>query len=299
MRIFRTSLLLLAMSILVFGVLPTSAQTDFNDEEQALIEEVSKAFDSLLALSSMRNETAQVIDQEISFLGEVIIQTITQESDVYVLIEDGVTVASQGVVTQTIDSEDTGLSGVSVIEVIIVDETLYMRSTEATGILVGQFPVGWVNVTEDPMGFPGGEAIDLEALSSLEFPINTETVSTVELIDVPEELEGVTRAISLTLNNEALIEVGFVAELAAGFSEAGLGADIEAMVDAMLENAKWEMVVYLDSTGLIQQLDMVILITADLGPAMGMGSLLFDQVAASTIIYSAFNEPVEITAPID
>lgn len=266
------------------------------------IDDIENAFAALFKNDSVRVEGTTVIDQNISAMGQTQIQTIVQELAGDMSFADAQLTGLSAQLNQSISTEAMGntFEGDMLMEMIFVDEQLYLRISETTGIMQGVFPEGWVNVGEDASSIPGMELFNIETLLTtfnkpILYPLNEETVISFEIFEYdPSEVtvpEG-TVAYTLEINTQAAFASGDMASMFSSFES--LGIDMEDLLNQMMEGAEMNVVVYLFE-GQLVRIETVLGIDVELDFSGQKVSLV--QTSSSMFNYVDFNFPVEIVAP--
>lgn len=298
--------------VVLLAITAVSAQ-DLSEDDVILIEHVASAYDDLYAVSSVRMTGTNIIDQEISTnTGVTVIQTITQDLGGVMTLEDGQVTALQLTNEQVIVSEVTG-QGTSTIELtmdmVLTEGVFYIQVRDVPPLLAGQFPRGWVNLTENPGGFPGFENINVEQYTSLlinnsfgsanvEF-LRLGVLSVTEHED--EAINGQTmQVISLELDPQVLSQIEAFQGMF-GVFDAGMGVDMESLMEQMLVGATMEVRVWIGvDDKQIHRVDTTLYVDADVdGLVPGLGTVHITQTLTSTIIYSDHDADVVIEAPVD
>ncbi|MCL4255781.1 MAG: hypothetical protein KJ043_18635, partial [Anaerolineae bacterium] len=168
--------LLLIILLLPMGVFAQS-------EDDITIDDIENAFANVFKNDSVRMEGVAQIDQTITVSGMNIVQSITQDIAGEMTFAEGVLTGLTSAITQTVTSDTAGtvVEGGMLMELIYVDEIVYMRVSETEGVLAGTFPEGWINLNTDADSVEGLALINMDTLLStfdqpLVYPLNEETV---------------------------------------------------------------------------------------------------------------------------
>jgi hypothetical protein len=302
-RRFTFTCLLLAVFALS---LPTFAQQDDED----LLAYVVAAYDNMVEIETMTITATQLIDQTLEVDGITVTQTVEQKMDGLIRYSE------DPAVEMTLVQSFLTQSGFETIEVdltmdmIQVDETFYMRFYDVSDDFANVYPEGWVNVTDNPGDMPGMELLNVEQLTSmmnttLQYPINADTVSSVEEIEDAEAIEAIEdvemRTFVLEIDMEALQEADELEDIAGMFNAGTTGVDVDAMMSQMFDGATMTLEIWIGTDDqLIHRIDMIMNTDAEIeGMIPGMGAVDMVQTLTGTYTYSNFDESFEIEAPSD
>lgn len=286
--------LLLIILLLPMGVFAQS-------EDDITIDDIENAFANVFKNDSVRMEGVAQIDQTITVSGMNIVQSITQDIAGEMTFAEGVLTGLTSAITQTVSSDTAGTitEGGMLMELIYVDEIVYMRVSETEGVLAGTFPEGWINLNTDADSVEGLALINMDTLLStfdqpLVYPLNEETVINFEMVDVDPELEFAegTVAYLVEINAEAAFAAGGFAEMFSGFE--ALGIDMEDLLNQMMEGAELSAVVYL-LDGQLVGIASAMVLDADI--TIQGQTMTLVQNMTSFQKYTDFNFELEITAP--
>jgi len=292
MKLRLLLLSLFALVIPVFAQDPIVSHT-LTDEEMALVEEIQAAYDRFATYPAIGIDLNQVVDQLIVFEGGEMTQEIAMQMEIEMLMDDGQVVAFSALNGQTLDSNM--LSGVLVMEMIYIDEELYINITETDGVYSGLFASGWGRASENPILQDTVGLINQETLNQLNVHFSPEFVEAIALV-AEDDLVDAERAIYVNLHPQALREQGFLDEFAQQtFQEEA--EDFDAIFTALLEDAEMELVYNFDADGLLTRVDLVMFFEGDLGVLLGDAGFLLTQDHTQTAFYRYYDEPITITAP--
>lgn len=290
---------LLRCLLLFISILPmvVFAQSD----SDITIDDIENTFANVFKNESVRVEGVTQIDQTIEVSGTTVIQSITQEITGEMAFEAGVMTGMTSAITQTLASNSMGLlsEGGMLMELIYVDEVVYMHVSDTSGILAGSFPEGWINLMNDADSVEGLALLNMDTLldtfsQPLMYPLNEETVLSFEMVEVAEELEFAegTVAYLLEIDTEAAFASGTFADMFTGFAQYGI--DMDELLNQMMEGAELQVAVYLLDGQLIG-LESVIIFDTEIKISGQTMSLM--QTATSVQKYTDFNFELEIVAP--
>ncbi|MDX2078723.1 MAG: hypothetical protein SFZ02_19985 [bacterium] len=287
--------------VLLLIVLALPLSVFAQSEDDITIDDIENAFAALYKNDSIRMEGETIVDQTITFSGSVIEQTIVQDITGEMQFEDTQLIGLTSQLNQTLTANSMGTTteGSMLMEMIYVDEILYMKVSETTGALVGIYPDGWINLTED------GDSVEALALLNLDnllntfnkpllYPLDDTTVNSFKSVEVDPELklpEG-TMAYALDINAEAAFNSADMASLFSGFEQ--LGIDMEDLLAQMAQGAGFDVTVYLLDEQVIR-IEAIMTIDAEI-TVSGL-ALQLVQSSSSIVSYTDFNFPLEITAP--
>jgi hypothetical protein len=289
---------ILRVLLVIVLALPMSV---FAQEDDITIDDIENAFASLFKNDSVRLEGSTLIDQTITFSGSVITQSIVQDLTGEMQFTDEQLTGLNSALTQTFIAEAMGNSteGSMLMEMIYVDETLYMKVSEATGTLEGTYPEGWLNLLTDADSVEGLALLNIDSLLAtfnkpLLYPLNEETVIGFEMVEIDPELELAegTMAYHLEINAEAAFASGDMASLFAGYEQ--LGVDMEDLLNQMMQGAGFDVLVYILDGQLIR-IETVMTIDAEISLSGTVMQLV--QSSSAILNYTEFNFPIEVTAP--
>jgi hypothetical protein len=287
-------IVLVMLAVVVVAALPAFAQ---NDE---LTQIVSEAIAGLQELDSYTIHADQTVNMQMDMtMGEQTLSIVNEfiaTNDIQVQTTvDGYNLA--GTLVQETHSNSAGreISYTLTFEVVAVDGDTYLRANDTSGVLSSILPEDWVNVTEDAGDnamFASFVGDNLDQLTSVIFPIDATTVTSIEELDTAEVDGESVRVFAFQLHPDALISSGMFDSLLESF-----GTEQTEQMYAMFEGAEMMFVAYVgEADGILRQLDTSITITDAVLPAQGMELPLNMQVEGTTT-FSNFNEPVTIEAP--
>jgi len=301
---FKRRFTFICLLLVIFALsLPAFAQQDDED----LLAYVVAAYDNMVEIETMATTSTQFIDQTIEADGVTVVQTIEQTIDG--LLRYGEDPAAEMTLVQSLLTQ----SGSQTIEVdltmdmIQADETFYVRIYDVSDDFATFYPAGWVNITDNPGDMPGMEMLNVEQFTdmvdtALQYPINADTISSVEEIEDAEAIEDVeTRTFALEIDLEALQESDEFSDIAGMFNAGAAGVDIDAMMSQMFDGATMTMEVWIGTDDqLIYRVDMVMNIDAEIeGMIAGVGVVDMVQTLTGTYTYSNFDQRFEVEAPSD
>lgn len=266
------------------------------------VDDIENAFANLFKNDSVRLEGLSVIDQNITMMGQTTVQSVVQELSGEMSFADAQLTGLSAQLNQSTTAESMGstFEGAMLMEMIYVDETLYLRISETSGIMEGLYPEDWVNVAEEAATIPGMELFNVDTLLAsfnkpILYPLNSETVLSIEPFEYdPKEVtvpEG-TMAYSLEIDVEAAFASGEIASLFSSFES--MGVNMEDLISQMVEGAVMDVVVYL-LDGQLVRIESALTIDVEIdfsGQKVGLV-----QTTSAVFNYTEFNFPVEIVAP--
>jgi hypothetical protein len=302
----RTLIISLLLALLLVALAPVNAQ--FDDDELEALDIVAAAFENVTSSAAVQMEGDLEIYQTISTQGITIENTILQEITGGWLAEDGAIVASSMLLNQGIEVIIPGAPatvGSMVMEMILLEESLYVQISETTGALAGTFPTGWFDLATGSVPAAletlNPEGLMEQARASVLYPINEDTVSAISELD-PDVLldDREARVFALEFNMDELAQTDAFAAGLNSLDLESLGVDLEAALDALLADASMSMTIWIgDEDGLVYRIDSELVMNVDLAdlgvPGVTSGSLI--QSALTSIVYSGFDKPFEIEAP--
>lgn len=292
----------------VLVVFPAVAQDGLSAEELALLETLQSVTDNFLASGSYHAQGNQTIEQQIKVAANNVETTIDQtilqdisgmivvgEAHAAIRIEQDILTSAPGQPAQEMHQ---------VMELIIVDDGLYMRAVEAFPEDIAQLlPKDWINIAEDPSAFPGGELIQADQYINIfstpgSYGLNAETIDRITELE-SEEIDGVTyRVIEVEFNTEALFNSGELEQMLGAFDMSQLGVDMEMLLQAMSETAVISSTFWIGPDDMIYQSGAEMSFSAELGNFItGIDNAVIDQTVNTIFTFSDFGEEFEITAP--
>lgn len=301
----RTYLAMLLGAALLLAA-PVMAQPDapYDPEHLALIQQATINFN---ALESYNAQGSNLIIQHITVddrgVSESLTQTISQElNGIYVANQNGTPAMSNTIIQhlETIISGRTTRGGVT-MDLRVVDEIFYARMSNATGDLIGLYPVGWVNVTQDPARIPGMELVNAEnyvTLISQQYIFDESIVRDIVELN-PIDHEGRTyRRFAIEMDTAGLQASGQLDQAMGSFNLDSLGLGVDELVQAIIGgmHIKYTMTVGDDELIYGAEHD----ITTDAvyrGPLTADAEMRLTQSITTIFTYGDFNGPFEVTAP--
>jgi len=285
-------ILMLALPLTVFA----------QSEADITIDDIENAFANLFKNDSVRLEGSTVIDQNITVMGQTTVQSVVQEMTGEMSFADAQLTGLSAQLNQSTVAESMGstFEGAMLMELIYVDETLYLRISETSGIMEGLYPEDWVNVAEEAATIPGMELFNVDTLlgsfnKPILYPLNEETVLSLSAYEYdPEEVtvpEG-TMAYSLEIDAEAAFASGEMASMFGSFES--MGVDMEDLLNQLIEGAVVDVVVYL-LDGQLVRIESALTIDVEIDFSGQKVNMV--QTSSGVFNYVEFNFPVEITAP--
>ena len=282
----------LLLALLVVLMVPLAAQ---DDDPIAVITE---AQERTWTQSSYRLQGENTLTQTVR-AGETesqstLAQQVTQTVDGVFAFADTDVVASSLLWYQDLAltlPEGVTLGGDFNLELVLLDEMLYVQVPEATGDFASLTTDGWI-ATDDQSGIlPGlnvaGGADVLAALFSiaLVLPVTPETVQSIEQ---PEPDTYI-----VVIDVAALAESDDLGPVQTVLASMSFGGDITSLFDALRDDMRVTITYYL-SNGLIERTETEVQVVTTLA---GDIELDLDLRLVSTAQYSEFGAPVEITPP--
>lgn len=288
---------ILFILLLVFPISVFAQSEDDITIDDITIDDIENAFANLLKNQSVRMEGVGIIEQVISIMGQTVEQTITQELYGELQIENGKIMGAYNQAILSIISQSTfSTEGTANLEMIFVNETLYMRATDTDGIFDNIYPEEWSNAIDVPTltTLFDVDSLITQMRQALPYPLNEETVIGFEEISIAEDLdlpEG-TRAYNINVDAEKVFAYLNYEQLFGAFEQ--LGVDMEDLMNQMLQTSTFDIVVYISNEQIVR---VEAIMTTD-APINFMGQTLqLSQTATTIINYTDFNFPLEITAP--
>lgn len=297
--------MLLGAALLLFA-LPVTAQPDapYDPEHLALIQRASANF---IALESYNAQGTSLIIQHITVddrgISESLTQTISQElNGFYVTNQNGAPAMSNTIVQQleAVVGGRTTRGGVT-MDLRVVDETFYARMSNATGDLIGLYPSGWVNVSEDPTRIPGLELINAEnyvTLIAQQYTFGEGTVRSIIALN-PIEHEGNTfRRFTVEMDIDGLRASGELDQALGSFNLESLGMGAEELIQAVIAGMRIKYTLTVGDDELIYGAELDITTNAEYSGALTGGAVMhLQQTIANIFTYGDFNGPFEVLAP--
>jgi hypothetical protein len=275
-----------------------------SEEDLTTLEYVSKSFQDTSSLTALHMVGGQTVNQDISAQGTTIKQTIEQnfDGDLVLATDSTQSDATQMTLEQSLSASGAGqnVSGTMTMDMIITDGVVYVQVYDTTGSFSGQFPDGWVNVSENPSAIPGMNLLNIEQLAEMIRPVtyalNKDTVNSIseqsrETVDGQEM-----RVFSLSLNSKGLSESSTFKQLASAFNTGSLGVDAQQIINDMLKGASLDLRLWIGTEdNLMHKSSVTVKIDANLN--ISGENVNLKQTSEGAFTFSNFNQPVEIQAP--
>lgn len=280
----------LFLALLVVLTVPLAAQ----DDDPAAV--IAEAQARTLAQSSYRLQGENILAQTVR-AGDaenesVLTQQVTQTVDGVFAFVDTDVVASSLIWYQDLAltlPEGVTLGGDFSLELVLLDEMLYVKVPEAAGDFASLTTDGWIT-TDDQAGIlPGlnvaGGADVVAALFSMALVLPPETVQSIEQ---PE-----TDTYTVVIDVAALAESDDLGPVQTLLASMSFGGDMTSLFDVLRDDMQMTITYHLNE-GLIERAETEVQVVTTLA---GDIELDLDLQLASTAHYSDFDVPVEITPP--
>ena len=295
--------LIFIFAIVLMSIYPAAAQENppLSTDELKLIDFVLASYEELFAQTSYTSELQQSMSQEITAGFTTITQDMKQSGSVEAALdpEGGATnlhaISNQRISVDTGDGNPQAMN--NDYELIIYDGVMYAKFENAESLGV---PRGWFNLQD----LPGMEMLNLDQFTELTganalkvYPINEETVATIEELD-SETLEGETmRVIKITWDMAALAEMESMSAIfnAEVFSQM-LGIDPAEYMRQFALGSTYEQILWISTTdNLPHRADSRMVSDVTIDAMMGSMEMLYEQTSSAT--FADFGAPVTIEAP--
>lgn len=313
----RRFLMLCLVALIAVAPLHLSvfAQDDdrFTPEQQALIDTLNMAFETVAAQDAVQYNQVQTLTQEIStpdeMEGVALTMGLVQEIASIALFEEGDTFAAPSRVSQTLD-QTLSMSGVGipdtsvvqVFETIYIDGTYFLRIEQIEPVGGLDVPAGWFNWSENPTAVPGIELFNIEQLFNLQTIVPTQEVALVAYDDIylveEYEADGQTFQVIEVVWNVEQLYTNELFGLNDVFNLEALGIPGDEFLGLFIEGSTMTYTVTVNTTtgqpvALTTTLDTNIELPADI-----FGSrLILDQTVVNDLTFEDITETPEIVAP--
>lgn len=302
-------LVLALMLVVAVAAFPAFAQED--DEET--ITYIAEAFSNVNKLDFYCVEGVLELDQLIAAQGTEVPTVIEQEIEACIAYDEGVTVAVDATLDQTFDvnlgfGDQTGEMS---LDIRVVDDTVYLRVYDLSGLFAGQFDENWAILGQDSTAdviteaFGDPDTLIASFSQQLLYPINVDTVAEVTAIesdDVTEE-EGWVGFV-MEMDALAVFSSADMEGLMGTIDASQLGMEPEELMEMLIvgdpedesDDATLVLTVYIDQEDdTVRRVDSEIIFDSTL-TVMGL-EMELDQAAVGSFIYSNFDEAFEVEVP--
>jgi len=299
----RLLLLLIFVFALFTGVI-NAQEDDLTEDDLENIEFVATAFANMAELESMTSAGTQLVDQTIEAQGQEVIQVIEQDVTSDIILGDDPAFSST--VIQTLNTQ-IGLQSLEVemtMDMISLENNVWVRVRDASREVAAQFPSGWINVAQNPNRIPGMELLNIEQMlqttnSALNYPITADAISRITELESEERDEQTLRVFEIELDWEGFIESDEFELIRDMFNPGATPVNVDAMMEQMFNGAVISMVVYIgEDDNLVYQVDQTMNIDAEIENMLpGVRIIDMRQDMTGSFTYANFNNVAEITAP--
>ncbi len=319
----RSTVIILLLIMALAWITPVRAQEGFSPDEQAALDAVRAALESLAGADTYTADITQKVVQVIGvdYSGQSIQMDQSMSSAGSLQFEkmpDSQYDNQQMSVTQTIQSSMSGAQtldqtiGPMETQMIVVDDRIYLK-IEAPEDLQAFIPSGWHDVTEGADAFPGMEMLNIDSMVSLnpmaeaDYTDNLlKAVLTVVILE-PETVDG--RAANhyrLELDPKVALETIGAVNLEQMFNAEQTPFDMAGFIELIFndEDTRYDVDVLIfadDQTfySLSVHMTMDIDIPSDLltDPSLQGAEMSFKQDVVQIVQISGTNVPVSIQAP--
>jgi len=299
----RLLLLLIFVFALFTGVI-NAQEDDLTEDDLENIEFVATAFANMAELESMTSAGTQLVDQTIEAQGQEVIQVIEQDVTSDIILGDDPAFSST--VIQTLNTQ-IGLQSLEVemtMDMISLENNVWVRVRDASREVAAQFPSGWINVAQNPNRIPGMELLNIEQMlqttnSALNYPITADAISRITELESEERDEQNLRVFEIELDWEGFIESDEFELIRDMFNPGATPVNVDAMMEQMFNGAVISMVVYIgEDDNLVYQVDQTMNIDAEIENMLpGVRIIDMRQDMTGSFTYANFNNVAEITAP--
>ncbi len=307
----RMMRLLMGGVMAVAAVFPALAQGTLSADESLLLEIVQDAFEAVLAEESYHVTGDQRLAQTLTYTREdsdyTLNQSFEQMLEGWIVRQGEAGRAVQITMTASVEygyAGQTPVQGGQVVEVIVIDDTLYMRVSEVTPPQAGaNIPPGWVNLSEEPDAIPGTSLINTDQYSRLlstyvNYPLTSEAVLAITEL-APERVEEVEmRVLEIVFDVPTLLRSGQFDLMLSAFNVEDYGTELDTLLALMGENAAVTMQVWLTPEHTLYRTDSRLSLSAPLEEtAPNIEQAAMTQEVTASLVYSDFGQPFDITAP--
>ncbi len=304
----RPLIVIIIMLAFVWGAIPLSAQ-ELTPEQQELFDILQDAFSAVRDASSFRSSGEQSINQIITVTSNG--QTLTLEQDIDQTLDGQVSFDDENGINASI-TLDQSLSMLMpgqpptnldmTMELVIFEGVLYVRvSNISPANMASFFPQGWVNLNEDQTSVFAGVINADQYVNMLSnqifYEFTEEMVANIEVLEDVEEEGQILKVYQVTLDTEALAGMEMMEQAVAAFNTGEM--DMASFMEQYLQNTEMMLVIYIISdTNIIYRADTIMNTDMTLNDFAGIpGPVNLKQEMSSSLVYSDFNAPVEISDP--
>jgi hypothetical protein len=298
---FRLSLLALFVLALLPTVSITAQEDALSEEAQGWLNDVQAAFDNMAALESVRIVIDQTIDQTIAAQNSISISQIHQAIDGAIDYTGDhpaleLTMVQNAVIQSGAQTVEIPLT----MDLVLLDESSYLRVREVSRDMIGMFPEGWGT----PDQFPGVQVLDYDEYirninPGAQYPITPETVRTISQLEADTLDDLAMQVFDLEFDAEALVENEAYGQLSQLFANSS-SEEMEETIKEIFRGASFKLRLWIgEADQLIYRAIMDVQIDAQLsGLIPGTDIVTHVQMTLhSQVDYHSFNEPVEIEVP--
>lgn len=306
----RRVVVVITILAMACGLMPVSAQ-ELTPEQQELFAFLQEVFLAVRDASSFRSAGEQSISQEISLTSNG--QTLTLEQDIDQVLDGQVSFDEEGGISASITIDQslnmlmpgqppTNLD--MMMEMVIFEGVLYVRVSDISPTnMASFFPEGWVNLNEDSTSVFSGvinadQYVNLLSNQML-YELTEEMISDIVVLDDVEEEGQTLNVYQLTFNTEALAGSEIMSQAMGAFNSEQVGMDMDTFMEQYLQNTEMLLLVYVISdTSTIYRVDTMMNTDMTMTNFAGIpGPVNLKQELTSSLVYSDFNAPVEISDP--
>lgn len=305
----RPLIVIIIILAFVWGAVPLSAQ-ELTPEQQELFDILQDAFSAVRDASSFRSSGEQSISQIITVTSNG--QTLTLEQDIDQTLDGQVSFNDENGISASI-TLDQSLSMLMpgqpptnldmTMELVIFEGVLYVRvSNISPANMASFFPQGWVNLNEDQTSVFAGVINADQYVNMLSnqifYEFTEEMVANIEVLEDVESEEGQTlKVYQVTLDTEALAGMEMMEQAIAAFNTGEM--DMASFMEQYLQNTEMMLVIYIISdTNIIYRADTIMNTDMTLNDFAGIpGPVNLKQEMSSSLLYTDFNAPIEISDP--
>jgi hypothetical protein len=301
----RKTLLCLVIAILALAAWPVHAQEgDLSAGELELLEFVAAAFNNLLAQESyhtyavMETMMALETEQEGETLDVYMLMDIDMSRQIALKGGEVAAFTAQGTEDIIIGMAGQILNTSIELEMVQLEDDLWVRIKDATDFAADFFPDHWVNLAENPETLEGFEIFDWENLVDVGIDQFTASISEEAVLSI-EELESETlngqKTRVFEINSDPAMATDLLSDVFDPTTIEGLYADL--IFDMMFEDATFAWKVWINiEDELPYRITSDATINADLSDLVGF-TMKMNMESSDDTSFFDFNEPVEIEPP--
>jgi hypothetical protein len=251
----RTTVIITLLAVMLVWIAPVRAQDSFTSDEQAALDSVRAALESLTGAHTYTADITQKVDQNIgiTYLGQALQMVQTMSSTGSLQFEDqpqnqydnqSMTL-TQNIVSSTSSATITNQTqtiGPLETRLIVVDDHIYLRM-DVPANLQSAIPHGWVDVTGGADAFPGMDMFNIKGmleLGSIAGPEYADSLlKAVLAVDIlePETVDGRTaNHYRLALDPKLALETVGAANLEQMFNADQSPFDVAGFIDLLFSD---------------------------------------------------------------